>query len=156
MASIFDTFTAMDCFLCSGRAAATLYNCQHFHQLFFKWRSSMLMRPFLWIILWVYFAIFPFFYTSKLVFMIQNWIHRSACYLRPKTQQRLNTSHFPPTDPAIWLHFQSIHRILAMFPSSYQAFFYLSQHNPPLVSVLSKAWCPTYVFYYPLLSEVGS
>jgi len=47
------------------------------------------------------------------VFMIQNWMHR----LRPKSQQRLITSHFPPTDPAIWLHFQSIHRILPMFPT---------------------------------------
>lgn len=78
------------------------------------------MLPFLCIILGfmilVYFAISPFFaiypknngvffsisifYTTKLLFMIQNWMHRSASYLRPKTQHKHTTSHFsfqPPT-----------------------------------------------------------
>jgi hypothetical protein len=50
----------MDCFLCSGRAAATLYNCSAF-RIFFQTEKFPIDAPFLCIILGVYFAIFPFF-----------------------------------------------------------------------------------------------
>ena len=91
---------------------------------FFQMKKFPIDAPFFVHYSWGIICNLSIFYTRKLVFMIQNWIFRSACYLRPKTQQRLTTSHFPPTDPAIWLHFQSIHHILAMFPT--KPFFYFT------------------------------
>lgn len=145
----------MDCFWCSGRAAAALYNCSTFSSFSSNgevpYRCSLFCALFLGLWFWyilqylhflqytprimVYFAVSPFFTQQNSCL----WFKTGCTVQLLIWNLKHNISIPPPT-------LVSSHQLsyLAAFPAnpphsgnvSYQAFFYISQHNPPLVSVL--------------------